>query len=215
MARIVVIGGTGYAGRHIAREAGARGHHVTSFSRSSTAEPVLGVDYRHGNITDIEAVKALLQGADVVVGALSPRGELAGAMVGAYCGIIGLATQAKARLLVVGGFTALRPSPDAQRFIDTGIVAPEFAVAARETADVLECLLSEAPCDLDWLYMSPGRVFGAFAPGERRGTYRVGDEVALFDPEGKSAIGGEDFAAAVAAEIERPSRHRAHIQFVY
>ena len=33
MARITVIGGTGYAGSNVVSEAGARGHQVTSYSR--------------------------------------------------------------------------------------------------------------------------------------------------------------------------------------
>ena len=42
MARIVVIGGTGYAGRHIVQEAVSRGHEVVSISRSVPENPVEG-----------------------------------------------------------------------------------------------------------------------------------------------------------------------------
>ncbi|HBX80751.1 MAG TPA: NAD-dependent epimerase, partial [Propionibacteriaceae bacterium] len=34
MARITVLGGTGYAGSNIVKAAAARGHQVTSFSRT-------------------------------------------------------------------------------------------------------------------------------------------------------------------------------------
>ncbi len=44
MSRIIVIGGTGYAGSAIVTEAAARGHAVTAFSRSLPAEPVPGVN---------------------------------------------------------------------------------------------------------------------------------------------------------------------------
>jgi putative NADH-flavin reductase len=40
VAKISILGGTGYAGAHIAAEAVARGHAVTSFSRSRPDKPV-------------------------------------------------------------------------------------------------------------------------------------------------------------------------------
>ncbi|WP_194922416.1 NmrA family NAD(P)-binding protein, partial [Catenulispora rubra] len=43
MTSITVIGGTGYTGSHIIREAAARGHQVTSLSRSLPAEQLPGV----------------------------------------------------------------------------------------------------------------------------------------------------------------------------
>ena len=52
MSRIVVIGGTGYAGSAIVAEAAARGHEVTALSRSLPADRIEGVDYIQGDATD-------------------------------------------------------------------------------------------------------------------------------------------------------------------
>ena len=53
MARIVVIGGTGYAGSHIAREAVSRGHETVIISRSvpdaPTMQKVLAVASQYGS----------------------------------------------------------------------------------------------------------------------------------------------------------------------
>src|SRR5580692_11644339 len=78
MSCVTVIGGTGYAGSAIAREAAARGHEVTAFSRSLPADKVEGVDYVEGDATDEAALASVISGADVVVAALAPRGPLAG-----------------------------------------------------------------------------------------------------------------------------------------
>ena len=42
MARVCVLGGTGYAGAAIVAEAARRGHEVTAVSRKPPAEPVRG-----------------------------------------------------------------------------------------------------------------------------------------------------------------------------
>lgn len=215
MTRIVVIGGTGYAGAHIVREAARRGHEAVSLSRSAPAEPVPGVRYEYGFATDIDTVARVIDGADVVVGALSPFGDLAGQYVPIYRAALQSIAAAGARFVVIGGFSALRPAPGASRFVDSGNVPPEFAAGARETADALELLQAEAPDELDWLYVSPAAAFGAFTPGERRGTYRAGSDVALFDANGDSAISGADFALAVVDEIEFPTIRRGQIHFAY
>ncbi|MGO3175291.1 MAG: NAD-dependent epimerase/dehydratase family protein, partial [Microbacterium gubbeenense] len=54
MTRIAVIGGTGYAGRHIISAAASQGHVVTSFSRSEPLEPVDGAEYRTADVTNSE-----------------------------------------------------------------------------------------------------------------------------------------------------------------
>src|ERR1700761_5719308 len=103
MSHIVVIGGTGYAGSAIAREAAARGHEVTAFSRSLPEEQVQGVDHVEGDATDEAALASVISGADVVVAALAPRGPLAGPFREVNRTIDRLADAAKARLFVVGG----------------------------------------------------------------------------------------------------------------
>lgn len=210
MATIAVIGGTGYAGSTIVREAVSRGHHVTSLSRSLPAERVEGARYEQGSASD--AARAV-EGSDVVVGALSPRAGSEGTLVAAYSDLARLAAASGARLIVVGGFSALRPSPGAPRFIE-GDVPEEFRPEAAEMAEVLTALQA-GPAGLDWLFVSPAAEYGAYAPGQALGTYRVGDDVALLDDGGTSAISGADFALAVVDEIERPRHHRAHIGVAY
>ena len=78
MARITVLGGTGYAGGNIVREAASRGHEVTSISRNAPQEKVSGVTYVTGDVLDPGVVDQAVAGADVVVEALSPRGALEG-----------------------------------------------------------------------------------------------------------------------------------------
>ena len=56
---------------------------------------------------------------------------------------------------------------------------------------------------LNWTFLSPSALF---EPGERTGKFRLGDDVLLADDEGKSWISMEDYAIALADEIETP-RH--------
>jgi putative NADH-flavin reductase len=212
MATVVVVGGTGYTGGNIVKEAAARGHAVISVSRSEPAERVPGVRYEHGSAEDV--AQRVVPGADVVVAALSPRGDMAGRLVHVYAGLARLAAQAGARYLQVGGFSSLRPEPGSARFV-AGEIPEEYRAEALEGEATRVMLLQEAPADLDWVFISPAGAYGSFAPGERTGEYRVGDDVALFDAEGASAISGADFAIAVVDEIDKPSRHREHIGVAY
>jgi len=212
MARIVVVGGTGYTGGNIVREAAARGHSVVSISRSKPSEEVPGVRYELGEVEEVAA--RVIPGADVVVACLSPRGDMAGRLVGAYRRLAQLAADAGARYLQVGGFSSLRPAPGAPRFVE-GDVPEEFRQEALEGEATRMMLVEECPPDLDWVFISPAGSYGAFAPGDHQGRYRVGDEVALFDAEGSSSISGIDFATAVVDEIEGSVHHRAHIGIAY
>lgn len=211
MATIVVVGGTGYTGAHIAREAASRGHAVVSVSRSEPAERAPGVRYELGPVEEV--APRVVPGADVVVAALSPRGDMAGRLVEVYAELARLSAEAGARYLQVGGFSSLRPAPGAPRFVE-GDIPAEYRDEALEGEATRVMLVETAPEDLDWLFLSPAGAYGAFAPGEATGRYRVGDEVALFDADGASAVSGADFALAVVDEIERPAHHRAHIGIV-
>lgn len=211
MSHIVVIGGTGYAGSAIVAEAASRGHQVTAFSRSAPTDPVEGVEYVQGDVLDEGAAASAIAGADVVVAALAPRGELAASFREVNRRIAALADAEKARLFVVGGFSSLRPAPGAPRFVEDLSAAPaelheEILAGA---ALVIEDLPS-TPETLDWVFVSPAMNFGSFAPGERLGEYRLGDEVAV-QPDGGGAISGADYALGFVDLIEAGDHHRAQV----
>ena len=208
MATIVVFGGTGYTGGHIVRESASRGHRVVSVSRSAPATPVDGVEYVLGHADDVAS--QVVPGADAVITALSPRGDMAGRLVEVYSGLARAAADAGARYLQVGGFSSLRPAPDAPRFVE-GEVAEEYRAEALEGEATRAMLADGAPAELDWVFVSPPAAYGPWAPGERTGDYRVSGEVALLDGSGSSSISGADFAVAVVDEIENPRHHREHI----
>jgi len=213
--KITVVGGTGYAGSAIVREAAKRGHVVTSFSRSSPGTKVEGVSYATGDAMN-DAIA--LPDSDVVVGALSPRGDNAGQLAKAYQRLAGQARKAGARLVLVGGFSCLRREEGGPRMIEGESFPPEVpqevVVEAKENMAVLNNLLADNT-GLDWLFASPGMDFSAWMPGEDLGRYRVGGEVALFDERGKSAISGIDYARALLDEIEKPTVQRAQIGVAY
>lgn len=209
MSSILVIGGTGFAGRNIVAEAAHRGHQVTSVSRKVPAETLDGVTYRTGDLT-VEVPD--LDGFDVVVAALSPRGSNAGELRAAYAGLAGAVAAAGARLVVIGGYSSLRPAEGQPRFADAGQVPAEFAAEAHEMNAIMEDLLASSTVG-DWVFVSPAAVFGAHAPGTRIGHHRTSGEVALAGEDGASTISGEDFGAAVVDEIERPSVRGGQISF--
>jgi uncharacterized protein len=213
MSRIVVIGGTGYAGSAIVAEAASRGHEVVSFSRSLPAEPVPGVTYVQGDATDEAALSAVVSGADVVVGALAPRGPLAGSFRDAYRTLARLT--GGARLFIVGGFSSLRPAPGAPRFVEDLSHAPaEFHDEIRAGAAVVINDLPATPETVDWVFVSPAAKFGSYVPGERLGRYRQGDEIAV-QPEGGGEISGADYALGLVDLIEKGDHHRAHVNLAY
>lgn len=212
MTRIVVFGGTGYTGANIVREAAARGHQVVAVSRTAPSDPLPGVQYEVGAADEV--ADRVVAGADAVVAALSPRGDMAGRLVGVYDALARAAARAGARYLQIGGFSSLRPAPGQPRFAE-GELAEQYRAEALEGEATRRLLVEQAPQELDWVFVSPAGSYGAWAAGERTGQYRLGGEVALFDAQGGSSISGADFALAVLDEIDTPAHHRAHVGVAY
>jgi uncharacterized protein len=204
MARIAVIGGTGYAGRHIVAEAVRRGHTVVSVARSVPAERVEGATYIEGTILDVPGLVAELQGVDVVVSAVAPRGDMLGKLRPAVAELVA-ALPETVRVGVVGGAGGSLVAPGGPRVIDSGF-PDEIKPEAEEAIGILDDL--KAGTAHDWFYIHPAGGFGAWAPGERTGSYRKGGDVLVTDTEGNSFIGGEDFGIAVVDEIENPQHSR-------
>jgi len=213
MARIVVIGGTGYAGRHIAQEAASRGHEVVAVSRSTPENPVDGVSYVQADVRDAEAVAGAVTGADAVVSALSPRGDMADAVLDVLRGLIAELSGTKTRLGVVGGAGGSLVAPGGPRLFDQDF-PEEYKHEAQVGIDSL-ALLQDSDPSLDWFFIHPAEVFGAWAEGERTGHYRDGGDVLVRDADGKSFISGADFALAVVDEIEQGNHRRERFTVGY
>lgn len=212
MARITVLGGTGYGGSAVVKEALKRGHEVTAVSRRQPENPVDGVDYAIGSVLDADFLGEVVAGRDVVFEAVSPRGDMAGKEEGLVDDLIRLAADSGFRLGVLGGASSLLVEPGGKRLFDVSDYPAELLPEV-ETGMVLLDTLKAAPEDLDWFYVSPAATFGAWAPGEETGSYRISDDVLLTDAEGNSTISAGDLAQAVLDEVEQPAyrRRRFHV----
>lgn len=213
MARIVVIGGTGYAGGHIAAEAAARGHEVVSVSRNEPVEKVDGVDYVQGSILDLDALEAQFDGADAVVSAVAPRGDMSDAVPDALRELADRLTGTPTRLGVVGGAMGSLSAPGGPRLYDLG-VPEQYLHEATVGVESLDLLEASEP-GLDWFLVHPPKVFGSWEPGERTGSYRDGGDVFVEAADGTSFISGADFGIAVVDEIENGKHRRERFTVGY
>jgi putative NADH-flavin reductase len=213
VARIVVLGGTGYAGRHIVAEAVSRGHEVIAISRSTPSDAVDGASYVQGSALEPASLASAFDGADAVVSSLSPRGDMTDNVLEALKGVIRVLAGTSTRLGVVGGAGGSLVAPGGPRLFDQGF-PEEYKHEAQVGIDSL-ALLEGADADLDWFFVHPAEVFGPWAEGERTGHYRDGGDVIVRDAEGKSYISGADFAVAVIDEIEQGNHHRERFTVGY
>lgn len=208
MASITVLGGTGYVGSAVVAEAARRGHDTTSVSRGEPQTRLDGVTYVIGSVLDDEVLADAVTGRDVVVEAVSPRGDMAGKEEGLVDRLIDLCTRDDGvRLGVIGGASSLLVSEGGPRLIDVtdppSEVRPEIETGLR----LLE-MMKVAPEALDWFFVSPPEEFGAWVPAPETGTYRLSNDVLLRDAAGKSTISAADLAVAILDEIEQPEHRR-------
>jgi putative NADH-flavin reductase len=211
MARISVLGGTGYTGSEIVAQAARRGHQVTSVSRNEPEQRLDGVAYLIGSVLDPDVLRRAVEGHDVVIEAVSPRGDMAGKEEGLVDDLIALTPSTGTRLGVIGGASSLLVEEGGQRLYDAHEIPAEVKPEIDTGMALLETLKS-TPADVDWFYVSPPQEFGAWAPAPDTGEYRISEDVLLRDEDGKSAISAADLARAVLDEIETPHfrRRRFH-----
>jgi uncharacterized protein len=202
MSHVVIVGGTGYAGSHIAAEAVRRGHQVTSYSRSEPTTPLDGVEYRTGSVADPTVLAAAVADADDLVVAThhadtggAPLADLVPALADA-------AIAGDVRLSVVGGAASSYVSEGGPQLIDTPEFNEEWKPEARAGIGTLQALQS-SPAGLRWFFVSPPALFGSYAPGETTGSYRTGGDLLVTQDDGSSEISGTDFATAFVDEIEQ------------
>jgi putative NADH-flavin reductase len=231
VSRISLFGGTGYTGRHIAAEAADRGHEVVSISRSAAESGVPGVQYRSGSLLNAADRAAALEGADVVIIATAPRGDMATTMRGGTADLAADADRAGVRVGVVGGAGSSYVSEGGPKFADTLLGVPEawrqqgvaeFPEAWRIEITVMGEILDDlqaSPDTLDWFVVCPPRQFGPLHGGpdfdKRVGRYRIGGDVLVTAADGSSLISGPDLAMAFVDEIESPRYRRRRLTVGY
>lgn len=207
---LAIIGGTGYTGSNIAREALARGWRVRSLSRHEPAGPIEGVEYLTGAYSDPGTLARLAEGADAVVLAVHATDDDGNAVLLPHLPAIASAARAAgARLGVVGGAGSSLVADGGPRFVDTPAFHDEWKPEALSHAEVLDWLRENHPADggrLRWFYVSPAALYGSYAPGEATGAYRTGGDVLVTKDDGSSEISGADFALAFVDELAEP-RH--------
>ncbi|GAA2575357.1 NAD(P)-dependent oxidoreductase [Microbacterium binotii] len=213
MSRIAVLGGTGYAGSHIVAEAVRRGHTVLSVARTVPAERVEGATYIEATLLDVPTLVNELIGVDVVVSAVAARGDMLGALRPAIEQLLSVLPE-DVRIGVIGGAGGSLVAEGGPRLVDTEGFADEYKPEALEAIGILEDLQTRSG-DRDWFYVHPAGGFGAWAPGERTGSYRDGGDVLVVDENGESFISGADLAVAVLDEIETPRHSRERFTVGY
>ena len=195
--KIAVIGASGNAGSRITKELAGRGHAVTAIARNPAKIAVLpNVVARAGDVMDQAGLAALLRGHDAAISSVhfldSDPAKLIGAAKASGVG----------RYLVVGGAGSLEVAPGV-RLVTTPNFPAQYKAEAEKGGAFLDLLRQEK--ELNWTFLSPSALF---VPGERTARFRLGTDQLLTAADGKSSISFEDFAVALADEIERP----AHIK---
>ncbi len=206
--QLAIIGGTGYTGSNIAREALRRGWRVRSLSRHEPAAPLDGVEYLTGSYTDEPTLRNLVEGTDAVVLAVHATDDDGVDVLVPHVPTIAAAVQdAGARLGVVGGAGSSLVAEGGPRLVDTPEFQEQWKPEALTHARVLTWLQDNHPAGsgLRWFYVSPAALYGSYAPGEATGQYRTNGEVLVTMDDGSSEISGADFALAFVDELAEPA----------
>jgi len=194
--RIALVGISGRIGRHLAREALARGHQVLGLVREGATAADLPAPTRGVDLFDAAGLAKVVRGHDALVSAYGAPADAPQLLAAATACIVEAARATGIeRVLTVGGAGGLEVRPGV-RLADT----PEFPAAllpkVKAHGDAVSVL---AGSGLDWTCIAPAAQIG---PGERTGRYRLAVGALVTDPSGRSSISYEDFACAVLDELE-------------
>jgi len=202
--KIAVIGASGNAGSRITAELARRGHAVTAIARNPERIAALAnVTPTKGDLMDQAALTGLLAGHDAAISSVH-------FLASDPLMLIGAAKDSKVgRYLVVGGAGSLEVAPGV-RLVTTSGFPVAYKAEAEKGAAFLDLLRAEK--ELNWTFLSPSALFTA---GERTGRFRLGTDQLLTASDGKSWISFEDFAVALADEIERPAHVRSRFTVGY
>ncbi len=181
-----------------------RGHQVLGIARQpDKMQPRPGLTLTQGDVKDQANLAGLLAGQEAAVHSVRFLDTSAQSAIGAA------KKSGVGRFLVVGGAGSLEIAPGAA-LIDQPNFPPVAKAEASAGRDFLNTL--KADRELDWTYLSPSAFF---SPGERTGKFRLGKDQLLTGADGQSKISMEDYAIALADEIENPQHRRQRFTVGY
>ena len=202
--KIAVIGASGNAGSRITSELASRGHAVTAIAPHPEKIAVLpNVTAKAGDVMDGARLAKLIAGHDAAISSVHFLASDPAILIAAA------KASGVGRYLVVGGAGSLEVAPGV-RLVTTPNFPAQYKAEAEKGAAFLDLLRAEK--ELNWTFLSPSALF---VPGERTGKFRLGKDQLLTGADGKSWISFEDFAVALADEIERPAHLRARFTVGY
>ena len=202
--KIAIAGASGQAGSRITAELARRGHTVTAIARNPEKIAALpNVTAKKGDVDDQAGLAALWAGHDAAISSVHFTASDLAKLIGAA------KESGVGRYLVVGGAGSLEVAPGVRLVTTPGFPA-QYKAEATKGGEFLDLLRQEK--DLNWTFLSPSALF---VDGERTGKFRLGTDQLLTATDGKSWISFEDFAVALADEIERPAHLRQRFTVGY
>ncbi|WP_343314101.1 NAD(P)-dependent oxidoreductase [Brucella sp. BE17] len=213
MAKIALIGATGFVGTEILKEASSRGHSVTALVRHpENVENATNVTAEKADVFDAEALARQITGHDLVISAFNPGWGDSNIRENHIKGSRSINEAAKKagikRVIAVGGAGSL--SINGQQLVDSPEFPAEWKEGALGARQALEELRNED--GLEWTFVSPAITL---QPGERTGKYRLGTDEPVFDDKGESIISAADLAVAIVDEAEQNKHIRARFTAAY
>ncbi len=217
---IVVYGASGNFGSDIVTEALNRGHNVVGVSRTPER---LTVDHPNftavkGDVINLDSVLKIIIGADAVIMSLRGNGADNSAQETAtyngaatYIEAAGVLGKDTPPVLQVGNQATLYS--DGANGFEQAVAQNRYsegsAIYGRVHAHLLIIDLYELAEDLQWTLFAPS---GSIGPGQRTGSYKIGDR----EIEGHgTGISQQDFAIAVIDQVENPTAPRQVISIGY
>jgi hypothetical protein len=202
--KIAILGATGNAGSRLVSELVGRGHQVTAIARHpEKLTKQENVSLVAADVNKEEELATAIAGNDAVIHSVNFVRTDAGKVIAA-------ARKANVpRLLVVGGAGSLEVAPGLL-LVNAPNFPAEYKTEALAGAAFLDRLRQEK--ELDWTYVSPSAFF---APGKRTGKFRLGKDQLLVAADGQSHISMEDFAIAMADELEHAKHPRERFTVGY
>ncbi len=213
MAKIALIGATGFVGTEILKEALSRGHNVTALVRHpEKVEKNDKVNAIKADVFDTDALAKQIAGHDIVISAFNPGWTDSNIRENHINGSRSINEAAKKagvkRVIVVGGAGSL--SINGQQLVDSAEFPAEWKEGALGARQALNLLREDS--DLDWTFVSPAIIL---QPGERTGNYRLGKDEPVFNDKGESTISSADLAVAILDEAEQNKHIRARFTAGY